>query len=440
MKLKKTIRIGRHPNNDIVYDNNSISRNHAILYCYDDGSYEIEDTSTNGTFVNGAKLSASKVRVSPDDLINFADVQRFDWDLIVKEKAGNRSRNILVPILLISAVLLSYYFFFMRKIDPCEGYKCDIKCIQQKYDKSVGLLCMAYFLKVDFSNRKLFIGFNKQIYEKDQKLVKDVNIDLNKLLPFLVTGTGFLIRNTAVGDHANLVTNRHVADPSWLVNHKDYNDESEREFYEDIIKKTDEAERFWNLTRNPNRKFLTHTSIAKFIPSGSILPIVKNMTYQELLNKLGTGNAIVSRWSNDANIDIALLTTDIPLGDYYQIDLEKETQYELKCVEVGDATTILGYSGGISSGYNFDNNVIEYQTSIKNISKPPSPFLITYDIPTEGGSSGSPIFDENGKLIAVHYSKQGIKGLGVPVKFLKDVLEFKNVIQAGNTSTLEHGN
>ncbi|MBK8701172.1 MAG: trypsin-like peptidase domain-containing protein [Saprospiraceae bacterium] len=66
-------------------------------------------------------------------------------------------------------------------------------------------------------------------------------------------------------------------------------------------------------------------------------------------------------------------------------------------------------------------------------------FEIFYDIPTSGGSSGSPIFDENGKLIAVHFAKQGLNGIGIPVKHLIDVVEHKNTIDYTNTQELQYG-
>jgi hypothetical protein len=314
-----------------------------------------------------------------------------------------------------------------------------VKCIQQKYDKSVGLICHAYFLKVNFGDRKLFVGFNKEQYEKDQTLIKAVNVDQNKLLPFFITGTGFLFKNDSPTDKSNLATNRHVADPSWLINKREYASDEEKSFYEEIRSITDDAEIYYKLTKNSNRQFITHSYVTKFIPSGSLFPLDKNMTYQELLAKLGTGNSQILRWSNDGNVDIAILVTDISDPDLYFIDLIKDANKDMACITVGDETTILGYSGGITSGYSYEKGDIDYQMSKGTISKAPSNFEVTYDIPTIGGSSGAPIFDENGKLIAVHFAKQDLKGLGIPVKYLIEVLNFNNVINRSDTKNLENG-
>ena len=49
--------IGRHPRSDLVIDLPTISKNHAVLTRYDDGSWTITDTeSTSGVKVNGEKM------------------------------------------------------------------------------------------------------------------------------------------------------------------------------------------------------------------------------------------------------------------------------------------------------------------------------------------------------------------------------------------------
>lgn len=443
MKLVKTIKIGRHSSNDYNLDasNDKTSRNHAILYVYSDGTYELEDISTNGTFVNGTKINGSKVKVTRDDLIKFADQERFDWSR-VKDSSPVPFTNIFLLIGLIAALSIGGIAIkknFIDKPDPCMSAPCDVKCIQKKYDKSVGLICHAYFLKVNFGDRMLFIGFDKARYEKDQTLKEAINVDQNKLLPFLITGTGFLFKNESSTDKANLATNRHVADPSWLINKRNYDSESDKSFYEEIRIITEEAERDFNLSRNSNRQFLTHSYIAKFIPSGSLFPLNKNMTYLELLTKLGTGNSQVLRWSSVGNVDISVLATDIKDPDLYFIDLKNDLNTDMACISIGDETTILGYSGGITSGYSYEKGDIDYQISKGNISKAPSNFEITYNILTTGGSSGSPIFNESGKLIAIHYAKQELKGLGIPINFLLDVINHNNVVNRSDTNQLENG-
>ncbi len=443
MKLDKTIKIGRHSSNDYILEasNDKTSRNHAILYIYSDGTYELEDTSTNGTFVNGTKINDSKIKVTRDDLIKFADQERFDWSKV--DISSPVPYTIIFLLIGLIAALsvggIAIKKLFIDKPDPCMSAPCDVKCIQKKYDKSVGLICHTYFLKVNFGEKKLFIGYDKRQYEKNRTLKEAFSIDQNKLLPFFITGTGFLIKNESPTDRANLATNRHVADPSWLINKRDYDSKNEKIFYEQIRIITDDAEKALGLPRNTNRQFITHSDIIKFIPSGSLFPLNEDITYQQILTKLGTGNSQVLRWSSEGNVDISVLATDIKDPDLYFIDLKNDINTNMACISLGDETTLLGYSGGITSGYSYEKGDIDYQISKGNISKAPSNFEITYDIPTTGGSSGSPIFDENGKLIAIHFANQELKGLGIPINFLLDVINLTNVVNKSDTNKLEYG-
>ena len=52
-------RLGRTPDNDLCFDNNSVSGHHAEVYHLPDGSFQICDLgSTNGTRVNGQSIQS----------------------------------------------------------------------------------------------------------------------------------------------------------------------------------------------------------------------------------------------------------------------------------------------------------------------------------------------------------------------------------------------
>ncbi|MFF3488344.1 FHA domain-containing protein [Streptomyces sp. NPDC002701] len=58
----RTIRIGRGGDNDLVVDDLSVSRRHALLRALPDGTYEIVDLgSHNGTFLNGQPVERARV-------------------------------------------------------------------------------------------------------------------------------------------------------------------------------------------------------------------------------------------------------------------------------------------------------------------------------------------------------------------------------------------
>jgi pSer/pThr/pTyr-binding forkhead associated (FHA) protein len=77
--------IGRSAYCSLVLDQETLSRVHAALRVHDDG-VEIEDLgSSNGTFVNGARIS-SIVRVMPGDDVRLGHVRV--WVEVVNARAS----------------------------------------------------------------------------------------------------------------------------------------------------------------------------------------------------------------------------------------------------------------------------------------------------------------------------------------------------------------
>src|ERR1700722_20396283 len=59
IRLSESSRVGRDPGNDVVFEDESVSRIHALIYTAESGGYYIFDLgSHNGTFVNGSRISA----------------------------------------------------------------------------------------------------------------------------------------------------------------------------------------------------------------------------------------------------------------------------------------------------------------------------------------------------------------------------------------------
>ncbi len=72
------LRIGRDPANDFVVDDIEVSRNHAKITCYED-IYKIEDlNSTNGTFLNGRRISIPE-KLKDGDLISLGETNVFEF-------------------------------------------------------------------------------------------------------------------------------------------------------------------------------------------------------------------------------------------------------------------------------------------------------------------------------------------------------------------------
>lgn len=82
---KKLICIGRDPSNDLILENNEISRLHTKITQSDD-SYLIEDlNSTNGTFINGRKITKPE-NLFDGDLISLGESNIFEISISKEEE------------------------------------------------------------------------------------------------------------------------------------------------------------------------------------------------------------------------------------------------------------------------------------------------------------------------------------------------------------------
>ncbi len=85
----KAYSIGREAGCDIVINDRTdvISRRHAVLNVMSSGKMTIIDSSSNGTYVNGIRISPNvPVPVTRKDNISFAHVARLDWNLVPRPK------------------------------------------------------------------------------------------------------------------------------------------------------------------------------------------------------------------------------------------------------------------------------------------------------------------------------------------------------------------
>ena len=81
----KIFTIGRSSANDIVIEDNSllVSRHHATLKVYDNGSITICDNSTNGTYINGRQATKDiETPVKCGDNILLGGEIPLDWSMI----------------------------------------------------------------------------------------------------------------------------------------------------------------------------------------------------------------------------------------------------------------------------------------------------------------------------------------------------------------------
>lgn len=101
----KVYSIGREAGCDIVINDRTdvISRRHAVLNVTSTGKMTIVDSSSNGTYVNGIRITPNvPVPVTRKDNISFAHVARLDWNLVPRPQSLYILWSIVAVIVLVA--------------------------------------------------------------------------------------------------------------------------------------------------------------------------------------------------------------------------------------------------------------------------------------------------------------------------------------------------
>ncbi len=118
----KTYSIGRDMGCDIVINDSTdvISRRHALLNITPSGKMTIIDQSSNGTYVNGIRISQNvPVPVTRKDIISLAHVAKLDWNQIPKSNQGMKYFIIgLVAVILVLGIIFGAKELTSDKEDP----------------------------------------------------------------------------------------------------------------------------------------------------------------------------------------------------------------------------------------------------------------------------------------------------------------------------------
>lgn len=85
---------GRHPHtNNTCLKSPDISRTHAVI-SWNNDTWSIKDTSTNGTFVNGRRIDNRGTQLLQHDRIQFGNLQADYWELI----DNHAPQSMLLPV------------------------------------------------------------------------------------------------------------------------------------------------------------------------------------------------------------------------------------------------------------------------------------------------------------------------------------------------------
>lgn len=120
----KSYSIGREESSNIIVNDPSqmVSRHHATLNV-DGRKMTIVDTSSNGTYINGIRISSgTPVPVTRKDVISFAQVAELDWKCVPNDSKKNIG-IIAAIIAIVLAVGGGTYYYLSReqKVTKQEG-------------------------------------------------------------------------------------------------------------------------------------------------------------------------------------------------------------------------------------------------------------------------------------------------------------------------------
>ena len=334
--------------------------------------------------------------------------------------------------------------FLLVLITSCKQKPPTTTALYEKYKSSVVIIENYHYFKFVFSDKdEIFfnvIGNEAIIYEDENEA---------KLNPISSTGTGFFI--TSSGE---IVTNLHVVNKT--VNEKpliDFLNSFLTNLIEEKQKKIDEIET--NYTKNYidlsdfekyllKEEYKSLNDDIKEIKNENDLLIEKEYKIEYILNRIEIGfndtqqegdnnnfmNAKVVKKSENTDVDIAIIQTEHKITPSHVTNYFSITELNNFNVNpsINDNVFMIGYNKGFLIA-NTENGLKSQFTQGK-ITQEPDKKRVLYSIPALPGSSGSPILDEWGNLIAINYAGvtngQGFN-LGIPVNNLLKLYYDDNV-------------
>ena len=409
--IKEMRGIGSNYRNKYQIQGSKVSRFHATMKKMANGKWYIQDHSTNGTTVNGTLIPKDQdVQIKRGDRImcagvavpNPCDNERpvINWTRIAGIAAG-------------LALIVTLSIIFHKKNDGPTPIKNDDTTkiaqitpkvlsdseIYERYKSSVVFLICGYHYEVTAGT----ILHESVIWHEDWREAKPVA--LSDTVPYSISGTGFF-----VSDKGNIVTNLHIAKP-WLNDTKTI--QKIKEWYK---------VRFQSMSQYVNTVGAYVSEIqVEGVPD--YLLLVPHDHYFDLENAY---KCRVLSAGDDLNKDVALLRMvkpELPYGCTW-VDLNQISDTD-KDLTVGSHIYTIGFPAGIAT-QDTKNDKIHSVGRGGSITQELNKYSFGHDAASEHGASGSPVFNEYGKLIGVlnmgYEPKQGFN-YAIKARYVKELID-----------------
>lgn len=469
--------IGRSAQSQIVLNSEFCSSNHAELLLLDNGDMLLTDKgSSNGTYVNGSKLAPGKeVQVTRQDTITFAN-ERLNWSLVPVIRQSDVKRiisigtNAMNTIQLHSDMVSRFHATIKQKNDG-KWYICDhssngtsvngvtipknqdfpitkrdeIKCAGETVlnpisgngggRKPIGAILAgisvaaviaigvaAYFL-LNWTDARIYktyapataaivTTYYYKLSAPEMETVRCVRNSedgqwyyFNGSNQMVAAATGFFI-----SEDGAIVTNLHVAEP-WVYDEELqtsikawYRGQHRLKYGVDVADADIKIEGYLeNTVVIPNGQIFDETNVTRCrVIYSSKSKEVDLAIFQTMNNRLPDGVSYIPV-SKIQNEDIAVGSSVYAMG-FPMLGMLQDT---------GDVEKMPSkplQASGVSGDITQNNHKVEYSLSV----------------PIAEGSSGSPVFDKNGRLIGVVnagvLNKQGFN-FAVKAKYINRLLQ-----------------
>lgn len=333
--------------------------------------------------------------------------------------------------------------------------KKDRESIYQDYKSSVVLIQTKYVYKVDYKGKTYFFKNPLELlYGNIENLsdnIKDFEGD-----PLIGYGTGFFI-----SEDGRIITNRHVVDPLTFDEKEEISNELKKMQNSGLSELEEEKEKLQAKINEDNTELSVYPGYYNtYYKEKNIIKkrIQRNMARIESLNlrirekkddrnegvKFGVKQISIGYALNNSHVDSDKDYVDVTLlkvSDKDKIDLAmlqtkdriipSRVEKTVSIVDVDKDNYVKENDQVFMIGYNYGEAIakssqgINVQINEGQISQKPADHKVLYSIPALEGSSGSPVFNEYGKIVAVNFAginnNQGFN-YGILAKDLKDFI------------------
>ena len=455
--------IGTNFHNDFQIAGNTVSRFHATVKQANDGKFYIFDHSKNGTTVNGQKIMPNQpFRIKKNSAISCGGVP-------VNLTMGNKipwPSNL--PLIILSAaasiLLLCGIGFGVSKLVDNKNADSKINTlannvqtndslnnvmvntekpmtdeeIYDKYKSSVVFLQGVFHYRVTAGDLNLtkygmptsvLPYVDKETGVLDYKFTGDLSAEqiLDICSSAGYSGTGFFISENGE-DEGKLITNLHVVKPWLFDSGKAVLEELEsllRQFFAKQVANLDISNREEGISATTLSAYISQIKVEGVLDKIILIPQGKRYDSENAIKC-----AVLSCGDSDPEKDVALIQSmqgEIPKGCTY-VDIDNMIDTNDDAVRVTKHVCTLGFPYGTRL-QNIDNEKgLQIFFNGGNINKAPDTYHLYMNAVSFHGASGSPIFNENGKLVGVLDSgvdqTQGFNA-AMKAKYVKELLDKK---------------